>query len=74
MNKGYVVHLTAEEREHIEKLLRHAMAHTCTLLYGHILLKAPIALVRSRHSPVPLLVGEGAASRTSGESNNDRES
>ena len=40
MNKKYVVRLTTDEREHIEKLLRRGRAHARKLLYGHILLKA----------------------------------
>jgi hypothetical protein len=69
MNKRYVVHLTAEEREQIEKLLRLGMAHARKLLYGRILLKAPIALVHARSSLVPLVAGEHVASRASGEIN-----
>lgn len=40
MNKKYVVRLTAQEREQIEKLLRRGRAHARKLLYGRILLKA----------------------------------
>ena len=40
MYKKYVVHLTTDEREHIEKLLRRGRAHARKLLYGRILLKA----------------------------------
>ena len=40
MNKRYVVRLTAEEREQIERLLRAGEAHARKLLYGRILLKA----------------------------------
>ncbi len=40
MNKKYVVRLTKDEREHIEKLLRRGRAHARKLLYARILLKA----------------------------------
>ena len=40
MNKKYVVRLTTDEREHIEKLLRRGRAHARKLLYARILLKA----------------------------------
>ena len=40
MNKRYVVRLTAEEREQIERLLRAGEAHARKLLYGRVLLKA----------------------------------
>lgn len=40
MNKKYVVRLTAEERQQIEKLLRRGRAHARKLLYGRILIKA----------------------------------
>ena len=40
MNKKYVVRLTAQEREQIEKLLRRGRAHARKLLYGRIVLKA----------------------------------
>jgi transposase len=40
MNKKYVVRLTEQEREQIEKLLRRDRAHARSLLYGRILLKA----------------------------------
>ena len=40
MNKRYVVRLTAEEREQIERRLRAGEAHARKLLYGRILLKA----------------------------------
>ena len=40
MYKKYVVRLTTDEREHIEKLLRRGRAHARKLLYGRILLKA----------------------------------
>ena len=69
MNKRYVVHLTAEERQQIVKLLRLGRAHARKLLYGRVLPKAPIALVHARHALVPLLAGERAAPRASGEIN-----
>ena len=40
MNKKYVVRLNAQEREHLEKLLRSGRAHARKLLYARILLKA----------------------------------
>ncbi len=40
MYKKYVVRLTEEEREQIEKLVRRGRAHARSLLYGRILLKA----------------------------------
>jgi transposase len=40
MNKKYVVRLSTDEREHIEKLLRRGRAHARKLLYARILLKA----------------------------------
>src|SRR5215210_2489983 len=40
MNKKYLVRLTAEERQQIEKLLRRGRAHARKLLYARILLKA----------------------------------
>lgn len=40
MNKKYVVRLTTEERQQIEKLLRSGRAHVRKLLYARILLKA----------------------------------
>lgn len=40
MYKRYVVCLTADEREQIERLVRHGRAHARKLLYGRILLKA----------------------------------
>ena len=40
MYKKYVVRLTTDEREHIEKLLRRGRAHARKLLYARILLKA----------------------------------
>ncbi len=66
MNKRYVVHLTAEERQQLEIVLRFGRAHARKLLCGRILLKAPIALVHARRSLVPLLAGERAAPRASG--------
>jgi hypothetical protein len=40
MYKKYVVRLTDEERQQIEKLVRRGRAHARSLLYGRILLKA----------------------------------
>jgi transposase len=40
MYKKYVVRLTEEERQQIEKLVRRGRAHARSLLYGRILLKA----------------------------------
>ena len=40
MNKKYVVRLTDQQREHLEKLVRRGRAHTRKLLYARILLKA----------------------------------
>jgi transposase len=40
MNKKYRVRLTAEERNHLEKLVRKGKAHARKLLYARILLKA----------------------------------
>jgi hypothetical protein len=40
MNKKYKVRLTDEERNHLEKLVRKGKAHTRTLAYARILLKA----------------------------------
>jgi homeodomain-containing protein len=40
MNKNYRVHLTDEERNHLEKLVRKGEAHARKLLYARILLKA----------------------------------
>ena len=40
MNKKYVVRLTDEQREQIERLLRRGRAHARKLLYARILLKA----------------------------------
>jgi transposase len=40
MNKKYRVHLTDEERKHLEKLVRKGKAHARKLLYARILLKA----------------------------------
>jgi transposase len=40
MNKKYRVHLTDEERNHLEKLVRKGKAHARKLLYARILLKA----------------------------------
>jgi transposase len=40
MNKKYIVRLTTQERQQIEKLLRRGRAHARKLLYGRILLKA----------------------------------
>jgi hypothetical protein len=42
MNKKYVVRLTDEQREQIERLLRLGRAHARKLLYARILLKADI--------------------------------
>jgi hypothetical protein len=55
MNKRYVVRLTAEEREQIERLLRAGEAHARKLLYGRVLLKAdadrPVSAGATRGSP-----------------------
>lgn len=40
MYKRYVVRLTDQEREQLERLVRHGRAHARKLLYGRILLKA----------------------------------
>ncbi len=40
MNKKYRVHLTDEERNHLEKLVRKGKAHVRKLTYARILLKA----------------------------------
>lgn len=40
MRKRYVVHLTGEERERLEALVRRGRAHARRLLYARILLKA----------------------------------
>jgi transposase len=40
MYKKYVVRLTEEERQQIEKLVRRGRTHARSLLYGRILLKA----------------------------------
>jgi hypothetical protein len=40
MNKKYIVRLTDQERDHLEKLLRRGGAHARKLLYARILLKA----------------------------------
>lgn len=40
MRKRYVVHLTGEERERLEDLVRRGRAHARRLLYARILLKA----------------------------------
>ena len=40
MNKKNIVRLTAQERDHLEKLLRRGRAHARKLLYTRILLKA----------------------------------
>ena len=40
MYKRYIVRLTDEERERIEKLVRRGRAHARSLLYARILLKA----------------------------------
>ncbi len=40
MPKKYIVYLTNQEREHLEKLLRSGKAHARKLLYARILLKA----------------------------------
>jgi transposase len=40
VNKKYRVHLTNEEREHLEKLVRKGKTHARKLLYARILLKA----------------------------------
>jgi transposase len=40
MYKKYVVHLTEEERQQLETLVRRGRAHTRKLLYARILLKA----------------------------------
>jgi hypothetical protein len=42
MNKKYVVRLTDEQREQIERLLRLGRAHARKLLYARILLKADV--------------------------------
>lgn len=40
MNKKYVVRLTGDEREQVERLVRRDRAHARKLLYGRIPLKA----------------------------------
>jgi transposase len=40
LNKKYRVHLTDEERNHLEELVRKGKAHARKLLYARILLKA----------------------------------
>jgi DNA-binding MarR family transcriptional regulator len=42
MNKKYVVRLTDEQREQIERLLRLGRAHARKLLYARVLLKADV--------------------------------